>query len=170
MLTCGLEDTGVALAVPLGKRLHHPVDLLRFPGQPETPQELPARSEVSRCFGGSTQPLSPLTSLRPPASPLPVLPAVTRLSCRPLHSPQGLHEVEVSELVQLHEGMQDLDVELVPAGTRPEHEGCVISQSCDCQAAPRLPAPLQAQLVCGGKMQLAPTPVLGQFAHTSASQ
>ena len=69
----------------------------------------------------------------------------------PLRSPQGLHEVEVSELVQLHEGMQDLDVELVPAGTKPEHEGCMISKSCDCRAAPRLPAPLQTLLICGGK-------------------
>lgn len=50
----------------------------------------------------------------------------------PLCSPQGLHEVEVSELVQLHEGVQDLDVELVPVGTKPEHEGCMISKHCDC--------------------------------------
>lgn len=127
-------------------------------------------SKALRCFGGSKQPLSPLTLFCPPASPLPLLPAATWLSCQPLRSPQGLHEVEVGELVQLHEGMQDLDVELIPAGTWPKHEGCMISQSCDCQAAPHFPAPLQAQLVCGGNMQLAPTPVLGQFAHTSASQ
>lgn len=40
--TCGLEDAGVALAVALGKGLHHPVDLLRLPGQPKAPEELPA--------------------------------------------------------------------------------------------------------------------------------
>lgn len=42
LLTCGLEDPVVALTVPLGKRLHHPVDLLGLPRQPEAPQELPA--------------------------------------------------------------------------------------------------------------------------------
>lgn len=29
--------------------------------------------------------------------------------------------------MQLHKGMQDLDVELIPVGTEPEHEGCMIS-------------------------------------------
>lgn len=43
------------------------------------------------------------------------------------YSPQGLHEVEVGEFMQLHKGMQDLDVELIPVGTKPEHEGCMIS-------------------------------------------
>lgn len=64
----------------------------------------------------------------------------TQLTARPPsapRSPQCLDEVEVRELVQLHEGVQDLDVELIPAGTKPEHEVlCVISQSCDCRAAP----------------------------------
>lgn len=40
-LTRGLEDAAVALAVSLGKRLHHPVDLLGLSRQPEAPQELP---------------------------------------------------------------------------------------------------------------------------------
>lgn len=39
--TCGLEDAWVAEAVSSGKGFHHPVDLLGFSGQPETPQELP---------------------------------------------------------------------------------------------------------------------------------
>lgn len=64
----------------------------------------------------------------------------TQLTARPPsapRSPQCLDEVEVRELVQLHEGVQDLDVELIPAGTKPEHEVlCVISRSCDCRAAP----------------------------------
>lgn len=41
-LTCGLKDSGVALAVPRGERLHHAVDLLGFTRQTEAPQELPA--------------------------------------------------------------------------------------------------------------------------------
>lgn len=54
----------------------------------------------------------------------------TQLTAQPRSvpgSPQCLDEVEVRELMQLHEGMQDLDVELIPAGTKPEHEVCVIS-------------------------------------------
>lgn len=87
----------------------------------------------------------------------------------PLCSPQGLHEVEVRELMQLHEGMQDLDVELIPAGTKPEHEGCMISKSCDCQAALLLPAPLQTLLICWGSP--AATPQLKSWAglHTPVS-
>lgn len=42
VLTCRLKDSGVALAVPGGKRLHHAVDLLGFTWQTEAPQELPA--------------------------------------------------------------------------------------------------------------------------------
>lgn len=30
--------------------------------------------------------------------------------------PQGLNQVEISEFMQLHESMEDLDVELVSAG------------------------------------------------------
>lgn len=82
-LTCGLEDARVALAVPLGKGLHHPVDLLRLPGQPEAPQELPAKSEASRCFGVPRCPPAMLMSLQPPASPLPVSSDETWLSSRP---------------------------------------------------------------------------------------
>lgn len=33
-------------------------------------------------------------------------------------SPQGLNQVEVSEFMKLHKGMEDLDVELVSAGDR----------------------------------------------------
>lgn len=40
-LTCRLEHPAVALAVPLGEGLHHPVDLLCLPGEPKAPQELP---------------------------------------------------------------------------------------------------------------------------------
>lgn len=40
-LTCRLKDSGVALAVPRGKRLHHAIDLLGFAWQTEAPQELP---------------------------------------------------------------------------------------------------------------------------------
>lgn len=40
-LTRGLEHPGVALAVPLRKGLHHPVDLLGLSREPEAPQELP---------------------------------------------------------------------------------------------------------------------------------
>ena len=39
--TCGLEHAVIAPAVPLGERLHHPVDLLGLSRQPEAPQELP---------------------------------------------------------------------------------------------------------------------------------
>lgn len=115
-------------------------------------------------------PLATLTLLWPPASPLPVSLVGHGSAPSPLRSPQGLHEVEVSELVQLHEGMQDLDVELIPAGTKPEHEGCMISKSCDCHAAPRLPAALQALLSCGEKP--AATPRLESWAglHTLASR
>ena len=45
--TCGLEDAWVAEAVPGGKGLHHPVNLLGLARQPEAPQELP---------GGGTEP------------------------------------------------------------------------------------------------------------------
>lgn len=44
-LTCWLEDSRVALAVPRGKRLHHTVDFLGFTWQTETPQELPTITE-----------------------------------------------------------------------------------------------------------------------------
>lgn len=110
-LTCGLEDTRVALAVPLGKGLHHPVDLLCLPWQPEAPQELPVERELWCSFGGSMVPSSLKGRTQLPAP----------------YSPQGLHKVEVSEFMQLHKGMQDLDVELIPVGTKPEHEGCMIS-------------------------------------------
>lgn len=48
-LTCGLEDSMVALAVPGCKRLHHSVDLLRFTRQSETPEKLPVcRAPIHR--------------------------------------------------------------------------------------------------------------------------
>lgn len=134
-LTCGLEDTRVALAVPLGKGLHHPVNLLCLPWQPEAPQELPVVSEFGADLGAPrfhshTQPSQPPTTPKGHAQ----LPAP--------YSPQGLHKVEVCEFMQLHKGMQDLDVELIPVGTKPEHEGCMISNPvtaewlpCPCPAA-----------------------------------
>lgn len=49
-LTCGLEHPVVALTVALGKRLHHPVNLLGLSRQPEAPQELPGGQDRA-CFG-----------------------------------------------------------------------------------------------------------------------
>lgn len=39
--TCGLEHSGVTVAVTRRERLHHPVDLLGFTWEPEAPQKLP---------------------------------------------------------------------------------------------------------------------------------
>lgn len=41
--TSALKHSGVAVAVSLGERLHHAVDLLSLTRQPEAPQELPQR-------------------------------------------------------------------------------------------------------------------------------
>lgn len=46
--TCGLEDAGIALAVPGGKRLHHTINLLGFAGKSEAPQKLPATAGRER--------------------------------------------------------------------------------------------------------------------------
>lgn len=46
LLTCALEDPGVAVAVSLSKSLHHSVNLLRFAWQTETPQELSAENRT----------------------------------------------------------------------------------------------------------------------------
>ena len=73
----GLEHSTVALAVPLGEGLHHPVNLLCLPREPEAPQELP----------------------------------------------QGLDKVQVRELMQLHEGVQDLDVKLISIRNRRRQGG-----------------------------------------------
>lgn len=35
--------------------------------------------------------------------------------------PQGLDQVEVCEFVKLHKGVQDLDVEVIPAGEKTRH-------------------------------------------------
>lgn len=51
--TCGLEHPVIALTVPLGKSLHHPVDLLGLSREPEAPQELPKgrdRSTALTCL------------------------------------------------------------------------------------------------------------------------
>lgn len=61
-LTRGLENPAVALAVPLGERLHHPVDLLGLPGQPEAPQKLPGGEGGSVTGGGSLLPPNHSTS------------------------------------------------------------------------------------------------------------
>lgn len=46
--TCGLEDAGIALAVPGGKSLHHTINLLGLAGKSEAPQKLPATAESER--------------------------------------------------------------------------------------------------------------------------
>lgn len=38
----------------------------------------------------------------------------------PPSSPEGLHEVEVGKLMAVHEGLEDLQVEGIPAGDREE--------------------------------------------------
>lgn len=45
--TCGLEHPVITLTVPLGKGLHHPVDLLGLSREPEAPQELPKGGDRS---------------------------------------------------------------------------------------------------------------------------
>lgn len=67
-LTCGLKDSGVALAVPRGERLHHAVDLLGFTRQTEAPQELPANrggglSRLMRVRGSGFTPAVPLLTV-----------------------------------------------------------------------------------------------------------
>jgi hypothetical protein len=55
-LTCRLEHPSIALTVPLGKGLHHPVNLLGLSREPEAPQELPEgedRSIVLTSFAAS---------------------------------------------------------------------------------------------------------------------
>jgi len=42
------EDVGVELAVSLGERLHHAVDLLRLSRQSKTPQELPNQLHLNQ--------------------------------------------------------------------------------------------------------------------------
>lgn len=42
--TCGLEDAGIALAVPGGKCLHHTINLLGFARKSEAPQKLPTKA------------------------------------------------------------------------------------------------------------------------------
>jgi len=49
--TCGLEDAGIALAIPGGKRLHHTINLLGFARKSEAPQKLPATAERRHIIG-----------------------------------------------------------------------------------------------------------------------
>lgn len=54
--TCGLEHPVITLTVPLGKGLHHPVDLLGLSREPEAPQELPKggdRSTALTCLAAA---------------------------------------------------------------------------------------------------------------------
>lgn len=102
-LTCGLEDARVALAVTGSKRLHHAVDLLGLAGQTEAPQELPAiRGETGS--GGRVR-----ATLR-----VHVAVCVGEALC----SPERLHQVQVSKLMQVHKGQQHLDVEVVSRGEK----------------------------------------------------
>jgi len=100
-LTCGLEDAGVALAVPLGEGLHHPVDLLRLPGQPEAPQELPAESEASR--GSRT----PAPSGPPPGhSPAPG-PFAHRSACTRLRSVNSCSSTKACRTWMLNSSLRE---------------------------------------------------------------
>lgn len=96
-------------------------------------------SQLCCCCGGSTAPAPS--------------PGYAQLTAP--HSPQGLHEVEVSEFMQLHKGMQDLDVELIPVGTKPEHEGCMISNPVTAEGS-TVPALLQSLLTHGGTPHIPP--------------
>lgn len=54
--TCRLEHPIITLTVPLGKGLHHPVDLLGLSREPEAPQELPKggdRSTALTCLAAA---------------------------------------------------------------------------------------------------------------------
>lgn len=48
--TCGLEDAGIALAVPGGKRLHHTINFLGFARKSEAPQKLPTTAGTERKY------------------------------------------------------------------------------------------------------------------------
>lgn len=96
-------------------------------------------SQLCCCCGGSTAPAPS--------------PGYAQLTAP--HSPQGLHEVEVSEFMQLHKGMQDLDVELIPVGKKPEHEGCMISNPVTAEGS-TVPALLQSLLTHGGTPHIPP--------------
>jgi hypothetical protein len=59
-----LEDAGVLLAVTLSKALHHPVNLLRLPRQPETPQKLPVDIELLPAQPQQTQIIAAIINMK----------------------------------------------------------------------------------------------------------
>lgn len=48
VLTCTLEDAGVAMTVSLSEGLHHSVNLLRLTRQTETPEKLSAKGRTGQ--------------------------------------------------------------------------------------------------------------------------